>query len=727
MKAPPASVDETDLLTLATLETLPQPPWETHYGEWTVVGDGLDVVRETALFLSIPTPGQRDFRITLDVTDLDKAGVLAECSGYAFNTGQSAAPNLANDPGPVLRISMNNWPIVTTGRNAVTGGRSQLVFLRLGGRVQVRMNNTLILDAKDPRPEVRIIDLMLTFSAGLRIHNISIGGDQQGQLHSRLAPAKDYELHACIDFYDDLVKNPWSERTFCETMQIYRKNQIRRAYFIDHFGFTNGFWDESPWTRRFPAFFEHIQKTYENVGEFMPAAVRAAHAAGLTCYAVMKPHDTAFPATVSEGTIAASRFGKIHRPGGPQVVSNHFTTAHPEFRVEHRTRGLGGETSFHEISALCLTREASLPGNFDPSRIRIWVSPDNTKYRLLNITPRITAEGDTIRLSHLAIREKFFALTVIGEPTHTFGNQLRKLLSAQDSHGKDLPLIHACFERSVINHEGYKDWRDDGFAMDLPGNAFGALDDYFWVDGTSPVACGIGVIQHLPGALCPAYSPVTAWWIKLIDQYIAAGVDGIDFRIGSHNRTFDWESYGFNAPIVDAFYARYGVDILREPFDRKAWREIRGEFYTNFLREASARLKSAGKRVQAHVRGDMQSPDWHTWKETHYDWQTWIQEGILDELTIMHQSLRTAPVKEMAEVAKKVGVKVHFRPYLNALARLADGPQRLGHLVEETRRGGADGLILYENAAFLAAREDGSVETICPWILECARETARPL
>ena len=132
------------------------------------------------------------------------------------------------------------------------------------------------------------------------------------------------------------------------------------------------------------------------------------------------------------------------------------------------------------------------------------------------------------------------------------------------------------------------------------------------------------------------------------------------------------------APIVAAFRERYGVDILREPFDRMALRKLRGEFYTEFVWEASRRLR--------------------------------VAPGVL-----------------AAEAARRVGAKVNFRSYLNAFPRLASGPQRLAHLVREAREGGADGVILYENAAYLAAALDGSVKVTCPWLLEGFREYARPL
>lgn len=721
------SVSERPLKTLATLDSLPGEPWEIYFGKFVPAEDGVEVSEEAGLFTSFSAPSFRDFQVVLDLTSPSGEGVLAEFSGYAFNTPRSSAPDLGRDRGPVARISMGNWPIAVTGHcDVLAGQRCQLVFLRGGGRVQMVVDGTTVLEAEDPRPEERIIDLMLYLPKGVRIHRMEVSGKADAKTVPQRPPTATYDLYACIDFYDDLIKNPWTERTFRETMEVYRKNRIKRVYFIDHFGVNNGFWDRSPWTNRFPDFWNHIRETRDNVGEYLTAAVREAHAAGLPFYAVMKPHDTAFAATVPEGSEAAREFEKIPRFGGPQVVSNHFTAAHPEFRVERMRSRIPDHLFSHRIAAIRLTADPRLRGGLDPARLRLWISRDNGTYRPYEGPLEVSRDGKEILLQGLSLEERFFALTVSGDASYGFGNRLGDLITVLDAGGNALPLTYACQDRSAINHKDDGDWRDYGFAMDMPGNGVGAVEDYFWLDGNGPLACGVGEVRYLPGALCAAYSEVTAWWMAQVERYIEAGVDGIDFRIGSHNRTFDWASFGFNQPIVDAFQARYGVDITREPFDRQAWRELRGGFYTDFLRQASARLRAAGKGIQAHVLATMQSPNWHTWKEIHYDWRGWMRDGLLDEVTIMNQDLRTAPTAAMLEAARAAGLKVNFRPYLNALARLSNGPQRLAHIMREALAGQTDGLILYENAAVLAAQKDGSVKVTCPWILDRLRERARP-
>jgi hypothetical protein len=374
------------------------------------------------------------------------------------------------------------------------------------------------------------------------------------------------------------------------------------------------------------------------------------------------------------------------------------------------------------IGSITFTPERDLPRVLDPSRIRLWVSPNNGRYLPYGGPMRARRAGRRIVLDDLRVEQPFFAVEATGGPTYGFGNVLRDLVEVHDDAGARLPVTYAYVDRSV--HYG-EDWHESGFAMDVPGNALGAMDDYFWIDGGRPLACGLGLQRYLPGALCPAYPEVREWWMKHVDDCLAAGVDGLDIRIGSHNRTFDWAAYGFNKPVVDAFRARYGVDILREPFDLRAWRELRGEIYTGFLKEASARIRAHGKAVHVHVGGFMVPPDWHCWKETHFDWPTWMDERLMDEVTFMTSELRFGLVPRMAEAAREAGLRVNFRPYLNGLAKAANGRQRLSRIVREACEGGADGVIMYENAAFMSAARNGAAQVTCPWIVSGMRERAR--
>lgn len=152
----------------------------------------------------------------------------------------------------------------------------------------------------------------------------------------------------------------------------------------------------------------------------------------------------------------------------------------------------------------------------------------------------------------------------------------------------------------------------------------------------------------------------------LVDRYVKQvvdhGFDGIGFYTYVENMSIRYDDeFGFNAPIVDEFKRRYGVDIRTQPFDKQAWYKLRGEYFTQFLRELHAALSANGKKLTLTLQAD--NPNYpQPWYGTqtgkpgagmiYLDWETWAAEGIVDELCIW-----TGPDKEklaarMLEVCK---------------------------------------------------------------------------
>ncbi|NUQ61504.1 MAG: hypothetical protein HUU20_03385 [Pirellulales bacterium] len=124
--------------------------------------------------------------------------------------------------------------------------------------------------------------------------------------------------------------------------------------------------------------------------------------------------------------------------------------------------------------------------------------------------------------------------------------------------------------------------------------------------------------------------------------------DGVLVYLHSHSSPgLDGDQYGFNKIIADEFKKRHGVDILTDPrfdyadprFDRKdamveKWRDLRGEYLTQFLRELGAELRKVDPRVRIAVNtqgGDYFGPPFGNMK---IHWRTWIQEGLIDVLIV---------------------------------------------------------------------------------------------
>ncbi|MBN1673252.1 MAG: hypothetical protein JXR37_19560 [Kiritimatiellae bacterium] len=660
-------------------------------------------------------------------------------------TGQGAPQLLTSNyelrigspENPTTGARLDSSPIAMTGRAVVQEEAPFAVsYERAGGRIRILLDGNEILNAPDPRPGLGLFDFEILFPAGALVSDVRIEGDLSEERVCPPARSDAFALSVCTDFPDDVAHHAWTGKTFAESMRFYRQNGISRVYYICP-AYDDGYWDQEAraWWHA-PAgapvneeggYCGNVRKTYEAVGDFLPAAARAAHAEGLSFFAVLKPYESALPfGLFPEGSKEARRFGKIPRLGGPLWLTPHFTAQNPTLRVERNMGDVPEDIAKRRVGAIRLTAERGLTGRLDPSRLRLWTSANNGDYRLYKgaLQARLERESpQTISLSGLELPGRFFAITVEGSPTWSFGNSLPELIEVRDTQGRLLPIT---FGQTQARPRA--DFRVLGFAFDITpvSSSIQHRDEYAWLDGGNPLGVGLGRERYLPGQLCEAYAEVQAWWLRQVEHCIASGVDGVDFRVVHHNRTYDWTSFGFNAPLVDAFRQRHGLDILREPFDYADLRRLRGERYTAFLRKARRRLREAGKAMHLHISRGMKTPEWHTESEIHFDWPAWIREDLADEVTVKTSSMRGSNSPYVAAAARPAGLKMNFCPYLNGLPGNSNGRAIMNHLVHDALDGGADGFILYENAAFMAAKADGSIRITCPWMVEMAAQFARP-
>jgi hypothetical protein len=188
------------------------------------------------------------------------------------------------------------------------------------------------------------------------------------------------------------------------------------------------------------------------------------------------------------------------------------------------------------------------------------------------------------------------------------------------------------------------------------------------------------------GVLEWAYPEARRYWIGLIktilDKY---DVDGIYMDTRTECMAPELaDQFGFNEPIVEEFQRRYGVDIRKEDFDLENWRELRGAYFTLFLKEASAVIHGKGKPFSlGTARGDYIGFPLGNMK---LEWRKWINEKIIDELHLDEQGWAWGthgygyltdkitgrglePIDEMVRKAyeplcREYGVKLYFYPAL---------------------------------------------------------------
>ena len=134
-----------------------------------------------------------------------------------------------------------------------------------------------------------------------------------------------------------------------------------------------------------------------------------------------------------------------------------------------------------------------------------------------------------------------------------------------------------------------------------------------------------------------AYPAVRSYMINKIIRAFSDrfDFDGVFLSIRSHGPPPEYaDEYGFNQPIVKEYKRRYGRDIIREDFDVTKWRELRGEYFTLFLKELKAHLDTTGQKLSIGVQqGEHFGPPFGNMS---LQWRRWVSEGIIDELVLGH-------------------------------------------------------------------------------------------
>jgi hypothetical protein len=127
-----------------------------------------------------------------------------------------------------------------------------------------------------------------------------------------------------------------------------------------------------------------------------------------------------------------------------------------------------------------------------------------------------------------------------------------------------------------------------------------------------------------------AYPEARQYWDGLVKDIVTRyDVDGISMDTRSECMNPEYaDEFGFNAPVVEEFKRRYGVDILQEDFDLEKWRQLRGEYFTQLLKELSDVIHSKGKQFALWTgQGDYIGYPLGNMK---LEWRKWLTEKTVD-------------------------------------------------------------------------------------------------
>lgn len=482
-------------------------------------------------------------------------------------------------------------------------------------------------------------------------------------------------------------------------------------------------------------------KTYAGLGNPLRVAVEAAHRHGMECYAYFKPYETGAAVFFPEGSPEGIEWGRLPHVGGWLTWMDPFVARRPDLRIKRRTDDLipGHDTA--TIRAIKLTKRDDSPTRLRRENIEIWACSQNFAYKKLNVdftfaetveaspievrdvyNNVVTPKGSPVRvltLSGLALDHRYIAVTTnVTDGKPDFTNAWHRLVTFLDDRGREIKGVYATGtavwfpeleqfpQRGLVFDTGRG---PEVVALDVPrgGGHEGPESSKHHLAGQKKVAGVLaftrGRNSHLAGALCESEPEVRAFWNECLDAILDTGVDGVEFREENHSTHTDTpEDYGFNDVVMAQVDASKG-DVLGQIT------EVRTEAYTQFIREASARIRARGKKVRMNLNADWFRPAHERpgsrkisqSANIDYDWRRWIDERLID--SAMLRLFATpfdriwggdATVAEMVKRCNAAGLPVTVNRYVWANNQLTTEFERVRN------DGRFVGFVLYETWSF---------------------------
>jgi hypothetical protein len=243
------------------------------------------------------------------------------------------------------------------------------------------------------------------------------------------------------------------------------------------------------------------------------------------------------------------------------------------------------------------------------------------------------------------------------------------------------------------------------------------LEMYQLLDGNDlGIAFSRGHIPYVYGSPNPLHPQTQVFWRNWINMSLDAGVDGIDIRIMNHNNILDWGNYGFGPLVQNEFLKRHGRPLRRDDNCHLMHNQLLGDAYTAFLRDTSSLVRGRGKKMQHHVSRPMDCrPDQRPMINIRWNWRQWIEEGLLDEITLKDLELESGFCRQVMDHASRHHVTTWHCPYLGVLFDASSTwAVTMEQLMRHNYAAGTDGLMLYEAATFMRGDADGTINLLYP-------------
>lgn len=463
----------------------------------------------------------------------------------------------------------------------------------------------------------------------------------------------------------------------------------------------------------------NVAETYRQLGNPLRVAVEAAHRHGLKIHAYFKPYETGAGPMFPDGSPEAAKWGVIQQVGGRMSVVEPFVRDHPELRIKRRTDDLPAWVETAVVARLRLMKKDASPTRITAEHLQVWTSPNNYRYQPVttkfevkeSVEPApqdacdlaghvLTHKGDPVRvltLSGLHLADRYVLVTTdFKDGTGDFTNSGVSLLAAFDEAGREIPGETATGQAIWDETEG--NFRQGGLMYDSGLGPEPVTLDRDNANGRQGlIGFARGRNLYLTGAMCEMEPAVQEFWLRCLDEMIATGVDGVDFREECHSTHTDHPlDYGFNDIVLAKARAR-GGDLL------EAVSAVRGEAYTEFLQKCRVRLTQAGKSMRQNLHVDFFRPDLAKDRRIAYpsnirfDWPRWMDLGLMDGVILRTGALPFSALdNDPVALAMIAGAQAHKFPVtFNRYVRAAKG-ELTNEVLHLRNDGRFAGFVFYE-------------------------------
>ena len=548
----------------------------------------------------------------------------------------------------------------------------------------------------------------------------------------RLYPALDEGLFAPDFFYFDLA--PTDPKAFSICMTYDFPDDLRASHYtperlerqIDQLagtGVSRIYWIDYPPYRAYPSFWrsvsneKNVVESYRRCGDVLTKAAEIGKRKGMEFIGVFKPFDLGgFHIAGQEMTENPIGDGLMRDVDNHVLCTMPEIAAHPEWSMA--ANPAWAQTANFPITRLRIYSNTPIPAA-EADNFTLWVSEDNHEYAPYD-SPVNFAQGQ-IRLPHyrwtpagkkrepgarkqwylefsgLKLDAPFLAVTANLDPN--CANQRFLFTEALDRDVREAPVLLTLGSMQQGFTFGNK-WSWENYTEDV-------VDGFAWRGG----ALGMAFTERtaLPALLEPACRPAHKVWLKQVERMLRAGVDGIDIRtLCQHHTCLSWLIYAFAGPVRREFRRRFGRDVQAAPQDYILVRQLRGECYTEFIRKASALTRQYGKKFAVHLEPGIEVPVQHNIRmQMVVEWQKWLEEGLLDEITLKYWAAQSTFVhEEILPRAKRANIPVYIcdRNFSLTAPRAAELAEAL---VLDACRAGFAGMNWYETNSYYMLNAEG--------------------